>query len=298
MIFITICGLTLFGGLTLCFFVGFNRLMRKILYLAFPFFMVLLVLSACAKKQIVKDQPFNAGNSFARANALFDKKDYDKAIKLFMVVKTRDASGQIAPLAALRIGDCYQKQDEPDTAIEAYRKFLAMYPDHMYAPYAQYQIAMIYFSQVQGYDRGYGAAKKALDEFRRLEALYPRNPYKDSVDMHISRCRYIMARYELMVGDFYFDKRAYRGALGRFEGIMADYPDFVKMPEVYYRAAFSCQVLGDKAKAGLFLSQLEKNWPDSVYAAKVKKNPILEALYTGKSYIGKSDTGKSAENKK
>ncbi len=262
--------------LTLCFFVGFNIRMRRILSLTFPVFVALLVLSACAKKQVVKNGPFSTEGSFARANALFNKKDYDKALKLFMLVKARDISGKVGPMAALRMADCYARQDEPDSAIEAYRKFLGEYPDNIYAPYAQYQIAMIYFSQIEGYDRGFGAARKALNEFRKLKELYPRNPYKDSVEMHISRCRYIMASYEFMVGNFYFKKKAYRGALGRFEGIVEDYPDFVRMPQVLYLAASSCRALGDKGKAGLFLSQLEKNWPDSVYAARAKKQLALK----------------------
>ena len=246
--------------------------MRKILSRVLPVFMAVLALSACSRNQVKKDAPFSAADSFTRANALFEKKDYDKALKIFTEIKAKDASGKVAPLAALRIADCYDKQSEPDSAIEAYRKFLDVYPDHMYASYAQYRIAMIYFSQIQGYDRGFGAAKKALDEFRRLKELYPRNPYRDSVEMHISRCRYIMASYEFMVGNFYYKKKAYQGALGRFEGIVEDYPDFIRMPEVLYLAASSCRALGEGGKAGLYLEQLEKNWPDSIYVAKTKKD--------------------------
>ncbi|MDA8091222.1 MAG: outer membrane protein assembly factor BamD [Nitrospiraceae bacterium] len=253
--------------------------MRKILSYALPVFMVFMVLSACAKKQLVKSgTQFNAQDSFNQANALFDKKDYDKAITLFNAIKVKDVSGNVAPLAALRVADCYDKQGEPDSAIDAYRKFLETYPDHTYAPYAQYRIAMIYFSQIQGYDRGYGAAKKALEEFRNLKALYPRNPYKDSVELHISRCRYIMASYEFMVGKFYYKKKAWRGALGRFEGIVEDYPDFVSMPEVLYDAASSCQALGETGKAVLYIGQLEKKWPDSMYAAKAKKEKVSGRL--------------------
>ncbi len=236
--------------------------------------MALLVLSACAKKQAVKPQPFSAEGSFAKANALFNKKNYTEAMRLFRILKVRDALGRIAPLAALRVGNCYERMDEPDSAIEAYRKFLDTYPDNMYAPYAQYRIAMIYFSQVKGYDRGYGAAKKALEEFRKLRMLYPRNPYKDSIAMHISRCRYIIASYEFMVGKFYYRKKAYRGALGRFEGIIQDYPDFVRMPQVLYLASSSCRALGHVNKAALYAGQLEKSWPDSAYAAKAKKKKL------------------------
>ena len=234
--------------------------------------MSLFVFSACAKKQTVKtDAPYNAEESFAKANALFSHSHYEDAISLFQQVKARDTSGVIAPLAQLRIADAYQKKEEPESAIDGYRKFLETYPDHKYAPYAQYQIAMIYFSQIEGYDRGFGAAKKALQEFEKLRDIYPRNPYKDSVAMHISRCRYIMASYEFMVGDFYYKKKAYSGALGRFEGILANYPDFRRTAEVLYLAGCSSRALGRKDKAGLYFAQLQKGFPDSIFASKAKK---------------------------
>ena len=234
--------------------------------------MSLLVFSACAKKQTIKPEgPYNAVASFTKANALFEHKDYDKARNLFEQIRTRDTTGAVAPLAQLRIADIYQKQGEPDSAINEYRKFLQVYPDHRFASYAQYQVAMIYFSQIEGYDRGFGAAQKALREFEKLRDLYPRNPYKDSVSMHISRCRYIMASYEFMVGDFYYKKKAYRGALGRFEGILANYPDFRRTDEVLYLAAGSARALGHKDKAGLYLDQLQRQYPDSLYAARARK---------------------------
>ncbi|MDA8171288.1 MAG: outer membrane protein assembly factor BamD [Nitrospiraceae bacterium] len=240
---------------------------------AFYIFLIsIFIFSACAKKQTVRPEgPYNAEASFAKANALFENKDYDKAQKLFERIKAKDTTGLVAPLAELRIADTYQKKDEPDSAIDEYRKFLQVYPDHKFASYAQYQIAVIYFSQIEGYDRGFGAAKKALQEFETLRDLYPRNPYKDSVSMHISRCRYIMASYEFMVGDFYYKKKAYRGALGRFEGILANYPDFRRTAEVLYLAANSAKALGYKDKAGLYLDQLQRQYPESLFAARARK---------------------------
>ena len=171
---------------------------------------VLLALFACSgKRQEIRPdwRTFNVEQSFDKANKLIDKKDYDKARELLLEVKSRDRSGNYAPLAQLRIADAFYAQEEWDSSISEYKKFLDAYPDNKYASYAQYQIGMIYFNQIVDVERGYGAAEKALSEFENLKQLYPRNPYKSIVEMRINKCRDILAGYEFMVGEFYFNKQ-------------------------------------------------------------------------------------------
>ena len=254
--------------------------MRKSAFLVF--FVFIFVLSACAKKQAVKPEPpFIAEASFAKANSLFEHGHYHKARKIFEQVKAKDASGAFSPLAMLRIADTYRKDGEPDSAVNEYKEFLKIHPDQEYAPYAQYHIAMIRFGQIEGYDRDGGAPRKALREFEKLEYLYPRNPYESSVRLCMARCKDIMARHEFMVGHFYYRKKAWRGALGRFEGILAKYPGFSRIPEVLYMAAVSAQALGDRQKAGVYLGRLQGQYPYSLYTAKARKDKKLDALLSG-----------------
>lgn len=248
--------------------------MRRSVFLVF--FVFLFIFTGCSKKQVVRTEPpFNAEASFAKANALFEHGDYQEAQKIFESIKDKDASGPFGPLAMLRIADAYHKQGEPDSAVNKYKDFLNTYPDEEYAPYAQYQIAMIRFGQIEGYDRDSGAVKKALNEFDKLKALYPRNPYGSSIRLCVDKCQYMMARHEFMVGHFYYRKKAWRGALARFEGILKNYPRFSRTPEVLYMAACSAHALGDGQKALLYLGRLQAQYPYSSYAVKAKKDKEL-----------------------
>ena len=123
--------------------------MVKIKTLAF--FILIIVLTAavsgCGGKQVTKDEDFNSEKFLAKANTLIDKGEYDEARKLLLEVKNRDITKQYAPLAQLRIADSYIRDSDPDHGIEEYRKFLDLYPDNQRASFAQYQIAMAYFSQ-------------------------------------------------------------------------------------------------------------------------------------------------------
>jgi len=86
------------------------------------------------------------------------------------------------------------------------RKFIEIYPESTYAPYAQYSIAMAYFRQIDGAERGAGTAQKALEEFLKLEKIYPRHPYKEILPLRIQKCRNIIAEGELIIGKFYYKK--------------------------------------------------------------------------------------------
>lgn len=209
-----------------------------------------MLLAACSKKPAVRtDEPYAADKAFEHANRLIEKKLYEDARAELLEIKSRDASQQYAPLAQLKIADTHLREKEPELAIEEYRAFLEVYPDHKYASFAQYQVAVTFFDQIEGPERGYGPASKALEEFLMLKRLYPRNPYREVVQLKIQRCIDTIADYEFLVGKFYYKKKAYEGALIRFQGILMNLPAYDKKLDVFYYLALSYEGMGDAVKA-------------------------------------------------
>lgn len=230
------------------------------------------VLAACSgKKDIKHDAQFDPEKSIARANELIDRKDYEDARKLLLEVKNRDTTKKSAPIAQLRIADSYTKEEEYELANEEYRKFIEMYPDNKYASYAQYQIATNHFVQIESPERGFGAAAKALEEFEKLKKMFPRNPYKEVLELKIEKCRNIMAEYEFIVAEFYLKKGAYNAALGRFQGVIAKYPSYNKEPRVLYNIALIYKKLGENNKALEYVTRLIEKYPNDSLIKEAKK---------------------------
>ena len=163
------------------------------------------------------------------------------------------------------------KEGEPDLAVAEYRKFLEIYPDHRHASYAQYQIAMVYFNQIEGPERGYGGAAKALEEFEKLKRDFPRNPFKDLIELRIEKCRNIIADYEFLVGEFYLKKSSYHAAIGRFETLLQKFPDYKKMENVLLNLGICYKKSGDPEKAEMYLNRLIEKYPNSRLAADAQK---------------------------
>jgi len=235
------------------------------------FILILFMISCSGKKEIKPSEIADQEKAFVMANELIEKKDYEKARTALFEIKARDTTRKIAPLAQLKIADSYIKEEEPELAITEYKKFLEAYPDHQYAPYAQYQIAMVYFSQIEGPERGYGGAAKALEEFEKLKRMFPRNPYRDTIELRIQKCRNIIAEYEFLVGNFYYKKGSYDAAISRFEELLKKYPDYNRGADVLFYTGMSYKKLGRKDRASEYLTRLIERYPDNRLVTDAKK---------------------------
>ena len=250
---------------------SFNNKVK--LYRIFILIPILLLVFACSGKAPVKPavEEFSPEASFDKADKLIQSKDYEEARKLLLEIKNRDLTKKYAPVAQLRIADAYVKEGEPELAVAEYRKFLEIYPDHKNASYAQYQIAMVYFSQIEGPERGYGGAAKALEEFEKLKKDFPRNPFKELVELRIEKCRNIMADYEFLVGEFYLKRGSYKAAIGRFETLLQKFPDYKKMENVLLDLGICYKMSGDQEKAEMYLGRLIEKYPNSRVSADAQK---------------------------
>jgi len=236
--------------------------------------LIAATLFACAGKSSVKQavpDDFNAEQSFEKANKLIESKNYDEARALLLEIKNRDLTKKYAPLAQLRIADAYVKEEEPELAVAEYRKFLEIYPDHQHASYAQYQIAMVYFNQIESPERGYGGAAKAIAEFEKLKKDYPRNPYKELVDIRIEKCRNVIADYEYLVGEFYLKKGAYAATIERLEGLLKQFPDYKKEDRVLLSLGIAYKKSGQREKAEMNLNLLLEKYPNSTLTKEANK---------------------------
>jgi outer membrane protein assembly factor BamD len=233
--------------------------------------LVLFIVSCSGKTAIKPPETFDPERAFVKANEQIEKKDYEAARSTLLEIKNRDKSIKFAPLAELRIADSYVKEDEPDLAITEYHKFLDAYPDHQYALYAQYQIAMIYFNKIEDAERGYSWAAKALEEFEKLKRIYPRNPYRDIIALRIAQCKNVMAEYEFLVGQFYYKKGSYNSAIKRFEGLLKNYPDYREEAKVLFYTGMSYKNLGQKNEASEYLTRLIDKYPSNKLVSEAKK---------------------------
>jgi|SRR5208283_3303850 len=243
----------------------------KIRWIALSLIVLLFLLVSCGGKAVKKEEPYDPQGNISRAEEDISKEEYAEARKLLLEVKNRDTTKNFAPTAQLKIADSYIKDGEFDSGIDEYRKFIELYPDNQYAYYAQYQIGMAYFNQIESPDRGSGEAKKALQEFIKAKERYPRSPYKEAIELRIEKCKNIMADSEFMVGEYYYKKGSFSAAAGRFEYLLKTYPNYKGEDETLFLLGKCYSALLNKEKAEEFLKILIEKYPSSKYAFEAKK---------------------------
>lgn len=101
-----------------------------------------------------------------------------------------------------------------------------------------------------------------------------RAPLAGDVDQELER----LSKHNLDVGKQYYKKKAYEGAKGRLEEIVATYPEFTDIDEVYYVLAMCYLKMGEHESGKEMLQKLVDERPESAFAKKAREE--LEKLPT------------------
>lgn len=201
--------------------------------------------------------------------------NWESARKYFKRLIDGFPQSELGPTVRLALADSYVREGASANyvlAISEYRQFLTLYPSHPRSDYAQLQIGECYFRQRNGPDRDQTQTEKALDEFQRLLDLYPSSPYVENARQRIVGCRESLARSEFLVGYFYQRTRqAYRAAIGRYEHLLAAYPDYPHLDEVLFRLAECLCFTGRPAEARPHLGHLLESYPASSFADSARR---------------------------
>ena len=241
-----------------------------------------LGLPACAGHQVDLQALSSASDQvvWEAAQKAVAKKDWESARQYYR--RVIDAFPQSEHQADARIGlaDSYFEEGGVGNyvlAVSSYREFLTLYPQHPKSDYAQFRCAESYFKQKNTPDRDQTATDQALEEYQRLLDVYPQSPFVEPSRERVRECRQILARSDFQVGYFYQKTRkSWRSAIGRYEAIVSEYPDFERFDEVLFRLAQCLAYSGRYAEARPPIGRLQAEFPQSPFVEQAKK---LEASF-------------------
>jgi outer membrane protein assembly factor BamD len=181
------------------------------------------VLSSCSSTKVSEDNPEAIYND-AEAEIKGDR--YQVAIEKLRMLKSKFPYSRFAAEAQLRVADVYFKQELFQEAALAYEAFRDLHPKHEKAPYALFRVGESYQSDMPGnVARDLSSGKKAMEAYEDFIKQYPNDERTPQAKESLGVCRSIMARKELLVGNFYYSKDQYDSAKGRYEKILKVYPE-------------------------------------------------------------------------
>jgi outer membrane protein assembly factor BamD len=170
--------------------------------------------------------------------------------------------------AKLLIADSYYKEGgtaNMTQAISGYKDFIVFFPFLPEASYAQLQVAMGHYRQMEKPDRDRTEAKEAEAEFQTFLQKYPKDPLADKAMQHLREVQEVIAEGDFRVANYYYLKGDRRAAAARLIGVTNRYP-------LYSRSDRALWMLGD------IFEKSEKKEIAANYYARIVKNYPLSAL--------------------
>jgi outer membrane protein assembly factor BamD len=234
-------------------------------FLAIALAVCLLPLWACAIRKPPTGEDF-----YQQAQANFANHEFNAAIENYQLVIDKYPFSPYAEDAELKIGLAYYEMKDYAEAIGAMDDFQRMHPTSKNLELVSYYIAMSYYVQIGREDQDQTKSDQALKHFEILEQRFPEGSFAELARQNAAVCREMLARHEMVIGNYYFKRANFRAAESRLAELMQKYPDTPIAPDALYELGQSLEKEGKKYSAAQAFSALTRHYPDTPYTAKAQ----------------------------
>ena len=177
------------------------------------------LVSACSAPAV---QPEN--DLFREASLALEDESYSTAIENYKKLLEEYPFSDKAEVASLNIAYAHYLKEEYSEAIGAFNDFERLYPVSPLLPFVSYTIAMCWLDQAKAGDRDPTASDEALRQLRKVASEFPKTLYADLAIFREQQARENLAAHEIVVGDYYRQRKQYVAAAGRYNYVVSEYP--------------------------------------------------------------------------
>lgn len=222
------------------------------------------------------------------AEVILDKADrareqglYSKAVENYQRLESLYPYSRETLQAQLMTAYTYYLKGDALPASHAADRFIRLHPRNPHVAYARYLKGIAHYAQIGKADRDPEPARKAIEALNQLLRQHPDSRYTADAIRRVRQADRTLARHELHVARYYFDRQAYVAAANRCHRVLTEHsvgpataPALGLMARAYAR-------LGLDDLASDTLAILAHNYPESpeLTAARraVAQAPVLGA---------------------
>jgi outer membrane protein assembly factor BamD len=242
-------------------------------FLFFSILAALLLLTACAGKDVDETAGWSQSKLLDEAKSAFNDNDYPNCVKYYEKLEARYPFGPLAEQAQINSAYCNWKRNEQELALASINRFIQLHPGHPNIDYAYYLKGLVTFNDNLGFlakfsgqdlsERDPKASKDAYEAFKTLTTNYPDSKYTpDALD----RMRYIvnsLAESDVNAARYYYRRGAYVAAINRAQTTLKDYDRAPAIEEALYIMVKSYDALGMKDLSADTMRVFNTNFPNS-----------------------------------
>lgn len=238
-----------------------DRMLRATIALTAAAFLVAACSSNKGDELAFQDTP--ADQLYNEALVILDSGDTRTAIAKFEEIDRLHPYSEQSRRAMIMLAYASYKRGDYEGAINAARRFVALYPGHDDAPYAQYLIGNSYYRQMPDVTRDQEVTEKALQAMDELVRKWPESEYAEDARRKIAATRDQLAGKEMEVGRYYLMGDNHIAAVNRFRTVVENYQTTRHVEEALFRLTESYYAMGIVPEAQTAAAVLGHNFPDS-----------------------------------
>ena len=238
----------------------------------------LLILAGCSSTPVDRTAAMNTAAIYKEAQDEMSSGQWERAIPLLEKLEARAAGTPLAQQAQLDKAYCQYKTSEPVQAIATLDRFMKLHPVSPAVDYALYLKGLVnfnddlgLFSRFTGQDlseRDQKAAKESFETFRELTSRFPDSKYSVDARQRMMYTIGSLAKNEVHIARYYYNRGAYLAAVNRAQTAIADYREVPALEEAVYILYKSYDALGMPQLRDDAKRILDKNYPNSLYLTK------------------------------
>ena len=175
--------------------------------------------------------------------------------------------------AKLAIADSFYKEGgtaNMTQAINGYKDFIVFFPFLEEASYAQLQVAMAHYREMEKPDRDRTQARAAEEEFQTFLQKYPKDPLAPKAEQRLREVQEILAEGDYRIGYYYYVKGDRRAAAARLLTVAKRYPLYSKSDRTLWMLGDIFEKSEHKEVASVYYAQIVRNYPLSGLAGRSK----------------------------
>ncbi len=191
--------------------------------------LILSLMTACASKvekvEIERVPNKSAQALYQDAKATLDSGLYVRAIELLSAIDSRYPFGPMSKQVQIDLVFAYYQSNKTEQSLATIDRFMRLNPNHKDLDYMYYMRGLINikadenaFQEYFGVDRSDRDSKKTREAFKDLSTLvkrYPDSNYTPEAKKRLAWLLNKMAKNELKVAAYYYEREAYLAAANR-----------------------------------------------------------------------------------
>lgn len=235
------------------------------------FLALVLLLTGCATLTEDPTEKWGPEQFYADAKQALDEGNFTQAITTYGKLETRFPYGPYTEQAQLDIAYAHYRNKEPEAAVAAAERFIKQHPTHPSVDYAYYLRGLASFDPPENFLENFAPqdkasrdptnARLAFNHFKELAERFPDSRYTADAVRRMGDLRNTLARYEVVVADYYMRRGAWLSAANRASYVVENYQQTPSTPDALAILAAAYKEMGMAELAADTLKVLDLNYP-------------------------------------